>query len=440
MKVAVIGCGLRTPLLAHGIARSDLGVTDLALYDVAPERATLMEALGRAVAKESGVRVAAAARLEEAVEGSRFVVSSIRVGDMAARARDERIAVDEGFAGQETTGPAGMAMALRTIPVAIEQARVVRQWAPEAWIVNFTNPAGMITQAIATHTGARVAGICDTPIELFHRIAWALGEPVEEVECDYVGLNHLGWVRGVTVRDHDVTATLLESDDMIDKLYPAKLFDPALIRTMGLIPTEYVFFYYYQEKALANQRAAGVTRGEELASMNQSVLSDLRADLSNGGAEKAIRRYSAYLNRRNASYLRLEGAGEPALSMGEVDWNPFEGATGYHRIAVEAMRALTGVEPRRMVLNVVNRGALADLEEDDVIETPCAVTRNGPLPLAAGRLPDAVRGLTTAVKTYERLAIRAAVERSEELAALALFVNPMVGRWDAAQRLARRLF
>ena len=150
-----------------------------------------MAGLGRMLA---GFPVTPCERLEDAVGGAACVLSSIRVGGITARARDERIAIEHGFAGQETTGPGGAAMALRTVPVVLDQARVVERVAPDAWYVSFTNPAGLISQAVATHTKLRAIGICDTPCELFHQIAAVLGGPVE---CEYAGLNHLGWVRRV---------------------------------------------------------------------------------------------------------------------------------------------------------------------------------------------------------------------------------------------------
>jgi 6-phospho-beta-glucosidase len=433
MKTAVIGCGLRTPLLVHGLARAGLGVSELALYDAEPERARLMAALGAAVAEGSSLGVRAEADLAAAIRDCAFVISSIRVGGMEARARDERRAVECGFVGQETTGPAGCAMALRTVPVALEHARLIEKLAPGAWLVNFTNPAGLITQAITTHTEVRVAGICDTPSELFFRIAVSLGEPPEAVEYDYLGLNHLGWVRGVRVRGEDVTERLLADDELLRRLYPAPLFDPELLRELRLIPTEYVYFYYNQRTALRNELAAGATRGEELAALNREVMAELEACVRANNVPGAIRVYRAYLNRRNSSYMHLEGSGKSAFEEAEVDWDPFEGATGYHRIAVDAIAALSSERPGHMVLNVPNGGAVADLRAEDVAELPCVVDRSGARPVSVGELPEAVRGLVISVKEYERLTIEAAVRKDRTMAALALLENPMVGDWEGAR-------
>jgi 6-phospho-beta-glucosidase len=439
MKIAVIGCGLRTPLLVYGLAHSGLSKARLVLYDTKPGRAQLMATLGRAVAAGTPLEVSAVAGLPEAIKDCSFVISSFRKGDMEARARDERLAVEFGFAGQETTGPAGFAMALRTVPIAIDHARLVEKLAPDAWIISFTNPAGLVTQAVSTHTAARIVGICDTPAELFFRIALALGEPPGAVECDYLGLNHLGWVRGVRVRGEDVTNRVLDDDNLLRSLYPAELFPPALIRALRLIPTEYVFFYYRQRTALSNQMLTGATRAEELLRLNQRILLDLESHVRKGDTDGALREYRAYLNRRNASYMHLEGAGKSAFDEPDFDWNPFEGETGYHRIAVEAISALCSSEPSRLVLNVGNRGAIPDLAPEDVVEVPCLVDKSGPRPVPIGPLPETVKGLTVSVKTYERLTIHAAIEKRRSLAVLALLTNPIVGDWDTAEAFVNKL-
>jgi 6-phospho-beta-glucosidase len=330
-------------------------------------------------------------------------------------------------------------MALRTAPAAVEQARTIEKRAAESWIVSFTNPAGLVTQAITTHTKARAVGICDTPAELFFRIALALHEPVERVRCDYIGLNHLGWVRGIYVNGENVTDAVLRDEALLRRLYPAELFPPELIRETGLIPTEYVYFYLRPGTAVENLRRAGVTRGEELLRLNNEVMGALEAAVGAGDVTGALELYKRYLNRRNASYMRLEAAAESAFDWPEPDWNPFEGATGYHRIAVEAIRALSSASGSRMVLNVPNGETLRELQAEDTIEAECAVDRAGPRPLPCDPLPDAMRGLVAAVKIYERLAIRAAMEGSAELAALALAVNPICGDWDRARETVEAL-
>lgn len=440
MKICIVGCGLRTPLLIHGLANSDLSHCSLTLYDLEPKRSELMAALGKVIAAGTPLQVSTAGELSEAVQDCAFVISSIRPGEMKDRARDERVTLECGFAGQETTGPAGFAMAYRTVPVALQQARLVERLAPQAWIINFTNPAGLITQAIAAHTAARVVGICDTPAELFFRIGLALGQSLAAIDFDYLGLNHLGWVRAVRVNGtEDVIGKLLQDDGLLRSLYAASLFSPEMIRGLRLIPTEYLYFYYSQQTARANQLRAGATRGEELLTLNLQVFAELESNIRKGDPLAALSAYRAYLNRRNASYMHLEGSGTSAFTAAEVGWDPFEGATGYHRIAVDAIHALCASEPVRMVLNIPNQGAIPDFAPEDVVEVPCLVDKSGPRPIFSTRFPEAVRGLAQSVKNYERLTIAAALDRQRTTAYMALLSNPIVGDWERAQTCVDRL-
>jgi 6-phospho-beta-glucosidase len=439
MKICILGCGLRTPLLLHGLVHSGLAIEEIALYDIDVERANTMSKLASELARDSNIRVRAAQPVDNAIADASFVICSIRVGHMQARAADERLSLECGFAGQETTGPAGFSMALRTIPTALEYARLVEKLAPAAWIVNFTNPAGIITQAISNHTGARVVGICDTPAELFYQIARALDEPLDNVRCEYFGLNHLGWIRGVRLRGKDVLDRLLEDDELLRRLYPAELFAPAFLRALRLIPTEYLYFYYNQTQARANQTHVGVTRGEELASLNRNVWKTLEGCMRSGDAAGALTAYRQYLNRRNASYMRLDAEGKSAFNVPDPDWDPFEGVTGYHRIAVDTLRALISDEPHHLVLNVRNESTLEGLRRDDVIETQCMVDKFGARPLAIGSIPESVQGLVFSVKQFERLTIQAVIEGSWDAAVLALATNPIVGNWHAAHNYMTRL-
>jgi len=441
LKVAILGGGgIRTPLLIYALMRAQplLGRVVVSLYDVDRERPMIMAALAGEAARQlrCDFSILGSDNLAGAVTGANFIIHSIRVGGIAARARDERLAIDHGVAGQETTGVGGLAMALRTIPVALEQARVIERHAPDAWFISFTNPAGLMTQALTTHTKLRVVGICDTPSEIFHRLAVALQARPDEVQCDYFGLNHLGWVRRVLLRGRDVTAQVLNDDAILRSLYSADLFDPAMIRALGLIPSEYLFFYYEQQRALANQRAAGASRGEEVAKLNAELFDQLQRAINAGQAPQALALYREYLRRRSGSYLKLEAEADSALRAGiEQAEDPFDAATGYHRIALDVITALSGAEARRIVLNVGNRGAIVDLADDDVVEVPCRVDWHGPQALAVGRVPDQVRGLLQSVKEYERLTIRAAVEKSTGLAQLALLTYPLIGQWQPAGQL-----
>jgi 6-phospho-beta-glucosidase len=439
-KVTIIGGGgVRTPLLIYGLSHSQqlLQVGQATLYDVDRDRAETIATLGREILRRSnaGFEIRVSAQLEEAASGADFVLNSVRVGGIAARARDERIAIEHGLAGQETTGPAGAAMALRTLPVTLQHARIIERVSPGAWFINFTNPAGLMTQALQQHTRLRAIGICDTPIELFHRIAETLGESVVDMEFDYAGLNHLGWIRRVLLRGEDITGRLLSDPERLRRLYPAGLFDPALIQTLRLIPTEYLFFYYSQRKAHENQLRVGSSRGAELERLNADLFERLRT----ADAADALAIYRAYLLQRNASYMKLEAQAESAFEVAREDYDPFETATGYHRIALDVMSGLVSDQSRTVVLNVRNDGAIEDLDPDDVVEVPCEVNRDGARPRRTGRLPDSVRGLVQAVKAYERTTIQAAVSGSGALAQLAMLEYPIIGQWELARELRQSL-
>jgi 6-phospho-beta-glucosidase len=444
-KLVVLGGGsARTPLLIHGLAeaQAEIGIEEVALYDIDSTRVQIIAALGREVARRLGssLRITTPAQVEEAIGGAQYVISSLRVGGTAARARDEAVAREHGYAGQETTGPGGLAMALRTIPVTLQYARIVEVLAPDSWFINFTNPAGLVTQALTMQTKLRVIGICDTPTEIFHRIAEVLREPRSQVVCHYAGLNHLGWVTSVEVRGEERINEILNDDAAARSLYPSDLFAPDLLRGLQAIPTEYLFFYYSQLRALRNQLEAGATRGAEVEKLDNHVFAETAEAVAAGESSRALNRHADYLRQRSASYLRLESGAESASNFATSDFpDPFQAETGYHRMALEVITALTHREPAQVVVNVPNGKALPALKSDDVVEVPCQISSAGIAPTNVRPFSDAVCGLVLSVKQYERLAVRAAIEESADLARLALFSLPIVGEWESADRVMRAL-
>jgi len=243
----------------------------------------------------------------------------------------------------------------------------------------------------------------------------------------------LGWIRRVVVRGEDVTAKLLGNEELLRKLYHTELFDPLLIRTLKLIPSEYLFFYYSQRKAYRNQLSAGASRGEELMRMNGSLFSQLQSETP----REALNTYRQYLMQRNASYLRLEAEAGTAFREATDEPNPFDAPTGYHKIAVEVLSGLVSEKPRTVVVNVRNEGSIEDLLPEDVVEVPTQISSKGLQPTRVGRLPESVRGLVLAVKAYERSAIRAAIEKSWPVAQLAMLEYPIIGQWEIAEDLRK---
>ncbi len=330
-------------------------------------------------------------------------------------------------------------MGQRTIPIAIEQARMVERVAPGAWIVNFTNPAGLITQAVMQNSNAHVVGICDTPTEMLHRMHAALHVMAGELECEYVGLNHLGWVRKVMLRGEDITERVLNDDAILTQLYSAPLFEHDLIRALRLIPTEYLFFYYSRRRALENQIRQGTTRGEQIAQMNETLADRLMQLFAENDEKGALQAYIDYLNLRSGSYMKLEGEGQSAFNQQIAPDDPFRAASGYHRIALDVMNALSGNEDRRVIVNVRNGGTIPEIDADDVIETACRIGSGKIEPLPAGPLPEEVRGLVLAVKAYERAAIEAAISGSERDLRKAMLLYPAIGEWEPSFQLLKMM-
>jgi 6-phospho-beta-glucosidase len=428
MKIAVIGgAGVRTPLLVSGLTSSDLPIDEIALYDADQPRLSIIGDVASRMAANG--RVTLCDSLADCVAGTDFVFTSIRVGGIERRIQDETAAQRHGIVGQETVGPAGFAMATRTIPHMVGYARDISRLAPAAWIINFTNPVGMITEAMRTATD-RVIGICDTPTELFEEVAHALGLQSERCYFDYFGLNHLGWLREV-YRDGEPQLRRLWNDaDRLRSVYKMPLFDPSFLQDLKLLPTEYVYYYDQPERAFDNVRRAGQTRGQAIAELTGVLFDALR----DPDTRDVVAVYKAYLFTRSAGYMQLEsGTAAPAAP------SPASQLSGYDRIALSVVRAIHFNTNAIIPLSVPNRGNIPELLDRDVVEVPCVVNANGVRPLHVGRVPDRIRPLLARVKEYERLTVRAALSQSLGGATEALANNPLVHDRAMADRLVRDL-
>jgi 6-phospho-beta-glucosidase len=387
------------------------------------------------MAKRTGLpaKLTVCSRPEQAAADAIYVITSIRAGGIEARVKDENIALSHGLVGQETVGAGGFACGMRNLAVMLDYARIIEHVAPHAIVVNFTNPVGIISQGLLNHSQVNIVGVCDTPLETFESIANALERDPFELEFDYCGLNHLGWVRGVRDRNNnDLLAQVLASRELIQKCYRHALFPPDFIQRLGLLPTEYLYFYYFPEAAYRNTRRSGQSRGEAIAVMNR----DLFQKLATAPETELVRTYENYLRERNASYFSIEATAGEARNDGQALYSQF---SGYERIATLVLQSLHSASPRPIPLTVRNQGALGDLNENDAVELPCEVSSLGIKPRNAGRAPQAVRSLLLQVKEYERLTVRASIERSTEVALAALETNPLVGREAANNVLTEYL-
>ncbi|MET8449283.1 6-phospho-beta-glucosidase [Streptomyces sp. NPDC005209] len=430
MRLTILGGGgFRVPLVYGALLtdRAEGRVTEVVLHDLDDGR---LRAVARVLAEQAtGVadapRVTVTTDLDEALRGADFVFSAIRVGGLEGRAADERVALAQGVLGQETVGAGGIAYGLRTVPVAVDIARRVARLAPDAWVINFTNPAGLVTEAMSRHLGDRVIGICDSPVGLGRRIARVLGARPNEAWIDYVGLNHLGWVRGLRVAGRDQLPRLLADDDLLGSFEEGKLFGVDWLRSLGAIPNEYLHYYYFNREAVRAYQQAEKTRGAFLRDQQARFYANARlADVS------ALDLWDRTRAEREATYM---SENRQTAGAGERDADDLSG--GYEKVALALMRAIARDERATLILNVRNRGTLSVLDTDAVIEVPCLVDANGAHPVAVDPLPDHATGLVCAVKAVEREVLAAAESGSRATAVKAFALHPLVDSVNVARRL-----
>ncbi|MFD5322472.1 6-phospho-beta-glucosidase [Streptomyces sp. NPDC127092] len=431
MRLTILGGGgFRVPLV-YGALLGDHAegrVTHVTLFD--PDAARL-SAIARVLAEQGeGVAdapvVTATTDLDEALRGADFVFSAIRVGGLAGRAADERIALAEGVLGQETVGAGGIAYGLRTLPVVTHVARRIAELAPDAWVINFTNPAGMVTEAMSRILGDRVVGICDSPVGLGRRVARVLGAAPDEAWIDYVGLNHLGWLRGLKVGGHDILPRLFEDDALLGSFEEGRLFGTEWLRSLGAVPNEYLHYYYFNREAVRAYREAERTRGAYLLDQQAGFYEEMgKPDTP------PLDTWHRVLADREATYMAHN---REAAGVGERDEADLESG-GYEKVALALMRAIARNERATLILNVRNRHTLSVLDADAVIEVPCFVDAAGAHPVSVDPLPYHAVGLVTAVKAVEREVLAAAESGSRETAVKAFALHPLVDSVTVARRL-----
>jgi 6-phospho-beta-glucosidase len=446
VKMTLLGSGVRTPFVLNGLAaRGALGLTEVVLHDTDRDRLELMSALGRYLCAEWGAEfdVRGESDPKAALADARFVFSAIRPGQEEARVVDEELPLKHGVLGQETTGPGGLAMALRTIPAMLDYAHLIEEVASAALLVNFTNPVGIVTQALHDHSSIDVLGICDGPVSMERSVAEFLGLPPGRVHADYFGLNHCGWIHRVLVDGHDRLPEVLDRfEDLQATDEQWRLFDPALVREIGMLPMEYLYFYYYRDEAVEHIRRSRGSRARQLQTLNDALWPRLRARIDAGDLPGAQAAWERAMAERGATYFTRE-RGTPVVAEetegGDVfEEEGYEGVfeeEGYEGVATAVMAAVVERRKMALILNVPNRGAIGGLRDDDVVEVTCLVDEHGAHPIAQGRMPDAALALVGQVKLYERLAVSAALDGSYDAALDALLVHPLVASYPVAKAL-----
>ncbi|GHF35050.1 6-phospho-beta-glucosidase [Streptomyces mashuensis] len=439
MRLTILGGGgFRVPLVHRALLddarRQAAGRCDeLVLHDTDPGRLRVIESVlaAQAAAVPGGPAVWTTTDLDEALRGADFVFSAIRVGGTAGRVRDERIPLSEGVLGQETTGAGGVLYGLRTIPVALHIARRVAAVAPQAWVINFTNPAGMVTEAMSAVLGDHVIGICDSPVGLVRRATRALGVDPDQVGYDYVGLNHLGWLRSLTNGERDLLPGLLADDERLNSFEEGKLFGARWLRALGALPNEYLHYYYFRRETLRSVREAGQTRGEFLDGQQGAFFAEAARTAS---PREAYELWQRTRLRREETYMAESRAASGGWERDSCD---LEGG-GYDRVALALMRAIAGDEGARLILNVRNGTTVPALEPDAVVETVCQVDSKGAHPLPCAPLREDQLGLMLQLKAVERATIEAARSNNADAALRALALHPLVDSPAVAERILER--
>ena len=399
MKIAVIGGGSTyTPELVSGLTRLD--VDEFVLEDVDAERREVVGGMaGRMLARQgySG-RLEVTDDLDAAVEGASYVLVQIRVGGQDARLRDETVPLACGCIGQETTGAGGFAKAMRTVPVVVEIAERVRALAaPDAWIVDFTNPVGIVTRALLDG-GHRAVGLCNVAIGFQRRFADWLGVEPARVVVDQLGLNHLTWVRGVLLDGEDVLPALLSEhgDELAEDIeLPRRLLDE-----LGAVPSYYLR-YFYAHDAVLREQLGGVPRAAVVQEIERGLLDLYRDETVDERPDLLMRRGGAY----------------------------------YSEAALGLIESLSSDDGAIHEVDVRNEGTIAGLADDDVVEVPARVGRSGPEPLPQPPLAPELLGLVQHVAAYERLTVRAALTRDPVDARKALLAHPLIGQVELVDGL-----
>lgn len=405
MKITIVGAGSSyTPELLEEMCnrRDTLPVKEIVLYDINKERLDIMTGFCQRFAAKRGldVKIRSTMDLDDAIAGADFVDTQIRVGGNEQRVIDEKIPLKYGLVGQETTGAGGMMKAFRTIPAMLDLARRMEKLAPNGWIINYTNPTGLVTEAVTRYTKANIAGFCSGGIFPKMWAKQAMGIDYKRVQYDYVGLNHMNFISNVTIDGRPIT------QEEFEKLAAENdAVNPELTKLLGVLTSPYLQWYYQTQQKVNKVLAAPMTRGQEVQMLEKEI-------------------YAGYADPNNAD--------KPAALAKR-------GGGGYSEVAMNFVNAVYNNVDTEMVVNVPNNGAIPFLPDSAVVEIPCLVNRRGMSPLHVGKVPEMCWGLISAVKNYEQLAVEAAVEGNVTKMKWALLAHPLVREYDLVEKLVPEL-
>ena len=438
MKLAVIGGGgVRSMFLAKSIAQrsESLHITELVFMDSDEKKLRIYGGLAAHVSAMlcPDLIFRLTSDVEDAVRDADYVITTIRPGGDHMRVREERIALAAGVLGQETTGAAGLSFAMRSVPALAKICDLVRKLAkPSVKVFNFTNPAGVVSQTLRDMGYDFTYGICDAPSGMLHQFADLYGVPARRITGECYGLNHLSFFHQIFLDGRDILPELIKRRDAYEKT-DMRFFEPELLSHMGMVLNEYLYYFYYREKAVANILHAPQTRGEVIEEINREMTSELEKMDIEHDFEGCLAVFEKWYGRREDAYM----ANETGIRRNKAwKFDVFsEDDGGYAGVALRFIDIVESGEKGSMILCAPNMGAIPTLRDDDIVEITCDITRDACVPHAVPNPDERALELIRRVKAYERLASGAIRERSRAAAVDCLTLHPLVNSYSLAVKL-----
>lgn len=439
MKLAVIGGGgVRSLFLAKSIAAraAELKINKLVFMDNDEKKLNIYGAMAKKTAEllcpELEFEITADAR--HAVENADYVITTIRVGGDDMRVEDERAALDLGVLGQETTGAAGFSFAIRSVGALAEYCELIKKYAkPGCKVFNFTNPAGIVSQTLRDMGYDFTYGICDAPSGMLRSFEKLYHMPEGSAKGEIYGLNHLSYFTSITINGKEMLNEIIDNDEAYEKT-DLRYFEKDLLKDRGCILNEYLYYFYYREKALANILNAEKTRGEQIALINKKMTAELEKINVEADFDTALKIFEHWYGERENNYMASE-TGVKRKEPWKFDIYEKDNG-GYAGVALKFIEIAASGEKDSMILCVPNNGAIEGLRDDDIVEITCDIDKNGAFPHHFGKVDAQNLELIRRVKNYERLASEAIREKSRKKAIEALTLHPLVNSYSIAKQLA----